>query len=98
MPTVRDMDRHMYIREWSGGILAGCFEVDGRSCFQDGIPDSFEFQLLPEDWNHIRKLIKAITGGMREAILTYVGHGCVKLWAWLCIQSLFLAHMRNSES
>ena len=56
MPTVRDMDRHMYIREWSGGILAGCFEVDGRSCFQDGVPDSFEFQLLPEDWDHIRKL------------------------------------------
>ena len=57
MPTVRNPDRHMYIREWSGGILAGCFELNGRPCFQDGIPDSFEFQLLPEDWDHIRKIL-----------------------------------------
>ena len=56
MPTVRDPDRHLYIREWSGGILAGCFEINGRPCFQDGVPKSFEFQLLPEDWDHIRKL------------------------------------------
>ena len=56
MPTVRDPDRHMYIREWSGGILAGCFELDGRPCFQDGVPQSFEFQLLPEDWDHTRKI------------------------------------------
>ena len=56
MPTVRDPDQHMYIREWSGGILAGCFELDGRPCFQDGVPQSFEFQLLPEDWDHIRKV------------------------------------------
>ena len=56
MPTVRDADRCMYIREWSGGILAGCFETDGRPCFQDGVPQSFEFQLLPEDWDHIRKI------------------------------------------
>ena len=57
MPTVRDPDRHMYIREWSGGVLAGCFEIDGRPCFQEGVPDSFEFQLLPEDWDHIRKIL-----------------------------------------
>ena len=57
MPTVRDPNRHMYIREWSGGVLAGCFEVDGRPCFQDGVPKSFEFQLLPEDWDHIRNTL-----------------------------------------
>ena len=56
MPTVRDADRHFYIREWSGGILSGCFELDGRPCFRDGVPQSFEFQLLPEDWDHIRKV------------------------------------------
>ena len=56
MPAIRNPDQHMYIREWSGGILAGCFELDGRPCFQDGVPQSFEFQLLPEDWDHIRKI------------------------------------------
>ena len=56
MPTVRDPDRYMYIRGWSGGILAGFADRNGKSCFQDGIPESFEFQLLPEDWDHIRKI------------------------------------------
>ena len=72
MPTVRDADRYMYIREWSGGILAGCFEVDGRPCFQDGVPQSFEFQLLPEDWDHIRKIgiIKSCMHKSSMAFLT----------------------------
>ena len=56
MPTVRDPDRYVYIRGWSGGILAGFADRNGKSCFQDGIPESFEFQLLPEDWDHIRKI------------------------------------------
>ena len=36
-------------------MLAGC-TVDGHPCFQDGVPESFEFQLLPEDWYLIRKM------------------------------------------
>ena len=56
MPTVHDPDSLMYIREWSGGILAGFAPLNARSCYQDGIPASSEFQLLPEDWDHIRKL------------------------------------------
>ena len=55
MPVVRDPDQCMYIREWSGGILAGYCETNGKPCFEDGIPESFEFQLLPEDWDHMRK-------------------------------------------
>lgn len=55
MPAVRDNDNQLYIRQWSGGILAGCFELDGKPCFQDGVPDAFQFQLLPEDWDHCRK-------------------------------------------
>ena len=57
MPSIRDHDSHIYIRHWSGGILAGCFEVDGKACFEEGIPKSFEFQLFAEDWDHCRKCI-----------------------------------------
>ena len=57
MPSVRDTDSQMYIRQWSGGILAGCFELEGKPCFQDGVPDSFQFQLLPEDWDHCRTYV-----------------------------------------
>ena len=55
MPVVRDNCGYIYLREWSGGILAGGFEPWGKPCFQDGIPKPFEFQLLPEDWDHFRK-------------------------------------------
>ena len=55
MPSIRDQDNQLYIREWSGGILAGCFELNAKACFEDGIPKPFEFQLLPEDWDHCRK-------------------------------------------
>ena len=55
MPAVRDHCGYIYLREWSGGILAGGFEPQGKPCFQDGIPKPFEFQLLPEDWDHFRK-------------------------------------------
>ena len=60
MPTVRDNDNQIYIRQWSGGILSGCFELDGKPCFQDGVPDSFQFQLLPEDWEHCRKFVDGL--------------------------------------
>ena len=55
MPVVRDYCAEMYSREWSGGILAGCFEGKGKPCFQGGIPDGFQYQLLPEDWDHCRE-------------------------------------------
>ena len=55
MPSVRVPDWRLYIREWSGGILAGHPEANGKPCFEDGIPEPFEFQLLPEDWDHMRK-------------------------------------------
>ena len=55
MPTVRDSEGAIYIREWSGGLLIGCFEANGIPVFTDGVPESFQFQLLPEDWEHIRK-------------------------------------------
>ena len=55
MPVVRDQDNQMYIRQWSGGIMLGYFELNPKPCFHDGVPDSFEFQLLPEDWEHCGK-------------------------------------------
>ena len=56
MPTIRDQDNALYIRQWGGGILTGIY--DGKPCFQNGVPDSFEFQLLPEDMNYCGKLLQ----------------------------------------
>ncbi len=52
---IRDYDGYVYLREWSGGILGGGFEPHSKPCFQTGIPEKFEFQLLEEDWDHFRK-------------------------------------------
>ena len=53
--VMRDYDGGVYLREWSGGILAGGFEPKAKPVFHDKIPDSFEFQLIPEDWDHFRE-------------------------------------------
>jgi hypothetical protein len=54
--VIRDYDGYVYLREWSGGILAGGFEPEAKPVFHDGIPKNFEFQLLPEDWDHFRMI------------------------------------------
>jgi len=57
MPVVRDYDGFIYIREWSGGIMAGGFEPVAKPVFHDGIPDNWDYQLLPEDWDHFQVLL-----------------------------------------
>jgi len=56
LPVLRDMDGYIYIREWSGGIMAGGFDPTSKPIFSDGVPSPFEYQLLPEDLDHFRKL------------------------------------------
>ena len=53
LPVLRDYDSRIYIREWSGGLMAGGFEPVAKPCFyENGVPEKFEFQLLQEDWDH----------------------------------------------
>ena len=56
-PVVRDQDGYCYYREWSGGVLAGVFEPRSKPTFHHGIPRPFKFELLPEDWDHFRRLL-----------------------------------------
>ncbi|GAB1607286.1 pyruvate dehydrogenase phosphatase regulatory subunit, mitochondrial-like [Argonauta hians] len=60
MPVVRDYDGQVYIREWSGGVLAGGFEPQAKPVFHNGVPENFEYQLLPEDWDHFQVLLEPI--------------------------------------
>lgn len=59
-PVVRDYDGLVYFREWSGGLMAGGFEPEAKPVFHTAIPPKFEFQLLPEDWDHFQVLLDAI--------------------------------------
>ncbi|XP_070545509.1 pyruvate dehydrogenase phosphatase regulatory subunit, mitochondrial-like [Ptychodera flava] len=57
LPTLRDEDGHFYAREWSGGLMVGSFEPNAKPVFYDGIPETFEFGMLPEDWDHFQPML-----------------------------------------
>ena len=52
LPVIRDHDGQIYFREWSGGLMSGGFEKEAIPVFHEGIPKGFEYQLLPENWDH----------------------------------------------
>ena len=52
LPVIRDHDGQVYFREWSGGLMCGGFEMESLPVFHEGIPKKFEYQLLPENWDH----------------------------------------------
>ncbi|XP_060066182.1 pyruvate dehydrogenase phosphatase regulatory subunit, mitochondrial-like [Ylistrum balloti] len=60
MPVIRDYDGSIYAREWSGGLLAGGFELEGKPTFSFGMPEKFEFQLLSSDWDHFQVILEPI--------------------------------------
>lgn len=56
-PTLSDHDSHLYIRDDSGGLLVGCFEPMGKPIAPGVLNESFEFGLLPEDWDHFEPMM-----------------------------------------
>lgn len=57
-PTLSDHDNSLYIRDDSGGLLVGCFEPMGKPIEPGVLTESFEFGLLPEDWDHFEPMMK----------------------------------------
>jgi 4-methylaminobutanoate oxidase (formaldehyde-forming) len=58
MPVVRDPDGYIYYKEEVGGLVMGGFEPVAKPWNVDPIPEGFEFQLLPEDWDQFEILMK----------------------------------------
>ncbi|HSA88632.1 MAG TPA: FAD-dependent oxidoreductase [Burkholderiales bacterium] len=59
LPVMRDPDGFIYFKEEVGGLLMGGFEPVAKPWGMQGIPDPFEFQLLPEDWDQFQPLMEA---------------------------------------
>ncbi|MDF3075839.1 MAG: FAD-dependent oxidoreductase, partial [Alphaproteobacteria bacterium] len=57
LPVLRDPDGFIYFKEEVGGFVMGGFEPEAKPWGMDGIPDNFEFQLLPEDWDQFEILM-----------------------------------------
>src|SRR5262252_7378340 len=58
LPVIRDPDGFLYYKEEVGGLVMGGFEPEAKPWNVDPIPDGFEFQLLPEDWEHFEILMR----------------------------------------
>lgn len=58
LPVMRDPDGYVYFKEEVGGLVMGGFEPDAKPWGMDGIPDNFEFQLLPDDWDQFAILME----------------------------------------
>ena len=58
LPVIRDPDGFIYYKEEVGGLVMGGFEPIAKPWNVSPIPDRFEFQLLPEDWDQFEVLMK----------------------------------------
>ncbi|WP_315980360.1 FAD-binding oxidoreductase [Aliamphritea spongicola] len=59
LPTLRDMDGYCYYKEDAGKLLVGMFEPGAKPWGQDGIPEDFCFDELPEDFEHLEPYLEA---------------------------------------
>ncbi len=62
LPVMRDPDGYIYFKEEVGGLLMGGFEPKATPWLQSaahrgGIPENFEFQLLPDNWDAFQILL-----------------------------------------
>lgn len=58
LPVLRDPDGYIYFKEEVGGLVMGGFEPEAKPWGMAGIPDDFEFQLLPDDWDQFEILLE----------------------------------------
>ena len=58
LPVLRDYDAYSYYKEDAGKILLGAFEPKSKPWGMDGIPESFCFDELPEDYPHFEPVLE----------------------------------------
>ncbi len=58
LPVLRDPDGYVYVKEEVGGLLVGGFEPHAKPWAMDGIPENFEFGMLPDDWDQFQILME----------------------------------------
>ena len=57
LPVLRVPDECAYYKEDAGKILLGAFEPESKPWGMDGIPEDFEFDSLPEDFDHFEPIL-----------------------------------------
>lgn len=64
MPVLRVPDECAYYKEDAGKMMLGAFEPVSKPWGVDGIPDSFEFDQLPEDFDHFEPILEMAVNRM----------------------------------
>ncbi|MBB91508.1 MAG: FAD-dependent oxidoreductase [Magnetovibrio sp.] len=59
LPVLRVYDECAYYKEDAGKMLIGAFEPKAKPWGMDGIPDDFEFDQLPDDFDHFEPILEA---------------------------------------
>jgi 4-methylaminobutanoate oxidase (formaldehyde-forming) len=58
MPVLRVPDECAYYKEDAGKMLLGAFELNAKPWAMKGIPEDFEFDQLPEDFDHFEPILE----------------------------------------
>ena len=58
LPVLRMPDECAYYKEDAGKILLGAFEPKSKPWGMNGIPEDFEFDSLPEDFDHFEPILE----------------------------------------
>lgn len=64
LPVLRVPDECAYFKEDAGKILLGAFEPNAKPWAVNGIPRDFEFDQLPEDFDHFEPILEAAVNRM----------------------------------
>ncbi len=64
LPVLRVPDECAYYKEDAGKMLLGAFEPNAKTWAVDGIPRDFEFDQLPEDFDHFEPILEAAVNRM----------------------------------
>jgi 4-methylaminobutanoate oxidase (formaldehyde-forming) len=64
LPVLRVPDECAYYKEDAGKMMLGAFEPVSKPWGMAGIPDSFEFDQLPEDFDHFEPILEAACNRM----------------------------------
>lgn len=64
LPVLRVPDECAYYKEDAGKIMLGAFEPTAKPWAVDGIPGDFEFDQLPEDFDHFEPILEAAVNRM----------------------------------
>lgn len=64
LPVLRVPDECAYYKSDAGKMMVGCFEPVAKPWGMGGIRPDFEFDTLPEDWDHFAPILEMATNRM----------------------------------